>query len=246
MPPFLLGAEGKGGGEAMKVRSAGPLRSLTTEGVPDIEALARLFRKRRRFLSPAALEDIIERLRDADPEERKVAEELLMRLELDPRDGRAALILSRCIMEGGPPAGACLRKLARMGHCPLKEALLDCVVRSMTSHRAEAREVLKTYPWEVLLPYLLREVLLDPRQGADLKEEVVRFLREERDSIVSALPPEPTELIELLIEASGWEPSREAAMEILKAWLEARRERRSLLERLGLARAPVAHHKEAR
>lgn len=229
----------------MKVRRISSLRALTAESAPDVGALSRLFKRRKRFISPSALESVIERLRDPDPEQRRTAEELLMGLRLDPCDGRTALVLSRCIMEGGPPASACLKKLAEMPHCPLKEALLDCVVRSLVTHREEALKVLKTYTWEILLPYLLKEVLLKPVQSRDLKEEVVRLLKEERDSIASALPPEPTELTELLVEASEEEVAREAVLDLLEAWLGRRRRKASLLERLGLARAHVPGHKEA-
>jgi len=229
----------------MKVRRVGSLPALTAESVPDVGALWRLFRKRKKFASPSALESVIERLSDPDPEQRRTAEGLLMDLRLNPHDGKTALVLSRCIMGGGPQARACLKKLARMAHCPLKEALLDCVVRSLATHREEALEVLKTYPWEVLLPYLLKEVLLKPGQPKDLKEEVVRLLLEERNSIAAALPPEPTELTELLLEASREETAREAIFGLLEAWLEGRGKKASLLERLGLLKAHLPKQKEA-
>ncbi|HIE09851.1 MAG TPA: hypothetical protein EYP65_08390, partial [Armatimonadetes bacterium] len=125
----------------MKIRRAGALAPLTVGSVPDMGLLLRLFRRRRKFASPSALEAIIERIEGAvDSKERRVAEELLMEMELNPYDGRAALVLSRCIMGGGRAASACLRKLASMPHCPLKDALLDCVIRSLKEHRTEAKE----------------------------------------------------------------------------------------------------------
>lgn len=230
----------------MKVKRSGTLTNLTLGSVPDLGSFVRLSRKRQRFVSPAALEGLIERLKDSDPEERRVAEELLMRLPLNPQNGQTALVLSRCIMEGGTSATACLKKLAKMPHCPLKDALLDCVVRSLVTHREEAKEVLRSCPWRALLPYLLKEVVLRPRQEEHLKGEVVRLLCEEKEAIVSTLPIEPTELTELLIEASKEESAKEAVLEILKAWMRKGRKRASILEKLGLTKAQVTEQREAR